>query len=81
MKIKPEHVEHMYAAMRDVLANLPAEHVAEFRAAHSEKRFRWDLARGAGLILYMCDTIHPYADSTHIDTALRHIVKRLDSGE
>lgn len=69
MKIKPEHVDHMRAAMAPVIARYkqPAE--------HSAKRYRWDVARAAGLIPFITDTLYTYANDDHIDTALRSILK------
>lgn len=69
MKVRPEHVEHMRAAMLPILQKntKPAD--------VSDKRWRWDVARAAGLIPYTCDTLYTYANDDHIDTALRHIIK------
>jgi hypothetical protein len=79
MKIKPEHVEHMAAAMRATVAQVGPEKCAEFRQLVTPKRYRWDLARGAGLTSFMCDTLYPYAEDKHIDTALRSIVASIDA--
>lgn len=43
-----------------------------------EKRVRWDLFYGARLAQFATDTL-TYADDTHIDTALRRIVRELES--
>ena len=51
-----------------------AQLLAEYRRLGlSEKRYRWDVARQAGLIGFFCDTVYQYADDSHIDTALRKI--------
>jgi hypothetical protein len=81
MKIQPDH----YAVMRDAIAALPTDAVAAHKAAlHNEprvkdlpKRLRWDLLYAAKLNPFVCDTIYPYANDTHIDTALRSIVNEL----
>ena len=75
MKITNEHLEHM----REAIAPLDT---TERREAYklgelSSKRHRWDLAREAGLIPFVCATLYKYLDDTHIDTALRNIVPAL----
>jgi hypothetical protein len=73
MKIQPEHYERMRAAIEIVLDSHPTV-AAEYQAAgHSLKRLRWDVARAAGLVPYMCATLYSYANDEHIDTALRRI--------
>ena len=44
------------------------------RAGLSAMRWRWDVARIAGLIPFFCTDIYKYANDEHIDTALRHIL-------
>ena len=81
MKIQPEHYAHMRAA----IANLDADAVRAHRAALADdprvrdlaKRFRWDLSYAARLTPWICDTVYPYANDTHVDTALRRIVDEL----
>ena len=76
MKITAEHIEHMRAAIVPVLPRLPT--VEQYRGMAGvkdpAKRRRWDAARAAGLITWMCDTLYPYANDEHIDSALRAIV-------
>ena len=79
MKVKPEHYEYMRDAMALALDSLSSEHVSRFRANFSEKRFRWDLARGANLIRFMTCYLYEYCNDTHIDTALRAIIRELDN--
>jgi hypothetical protein len=50
-------------------------------AGMSGRRYRWDICRAAGLIPYICNTLYRYANDTHIDTALRVIVRELELGE
>jgi len=72
MKIKPEHIAHMRAALA---ANRLAPTLAEYIGIGlSPKRWRWDLAYMAGLTPWICDTIYCYANDDHIVTALRHIL-------
>ena len=85
MKIKPEHYAAIVAGMRATVERLGMEHVLKYRddlrtvphVGDPEKRFRWDLFRAAGLITWACDTLYPYANDTHIDTALRSAVSDL----
>lgn len=50
----------------------------EGKAKDIEKRLRWDLSYAAGLTTFFCDNIYKYADDTHIDTALRSVMKQLN---
>lgn len=81
MKIKPEHYTHMLEALRTVLTQPGAPTAAQYAAnsigTDPAKRHRWDAARAAGLIPYICDTLYTYANDDHIDTALKHAVKEL----
>lgn len=73
MKIKPEHVAHMKAA---ILANSKAPTLPSYLARGlTEKRWRWDLFYAAGLSSWVCANIYPYANDEHIDTALRSITR------
>lgn len=84
MKITPAHL----AYMREAITPLDT---ADARAAYAagnypradvtrdpDKRYRWDLFRAARLSAWLCDEVYPYADDTHVDTALRAIVAPLD---
>lgn len=73
MKLKPEHVEHMRAAIAALPEFSRITQAAYRSAGLSMKRWRWDLARAAGLIPYMCSDLYPYANDDHIDAALRVI--------
>ena len=75
MKIKPEHYEHIRAALLKAPSTFPT--VSEYEArGFTETRWQWDLAHAVGLTPYFCDTIYPYANDDHIQTAL---TKALDS--
>jgi len=67
MKIKPEHLEHMRTTMQPIMEAIPQPE------GMSGKMYRWGVARRAGLVTYMCDTLYSYLNDDHIDTALRHI--------
>lgn len=86
MKIKPEH----YKAMKDAIDTLLASHphlVDDYkhgrfprsdRVQDLNKRFRWDLLWMSGRRNWMLDAVYPYANDTHIDTALRNIVPTIE---
>ena len=81
MKIKPEH----YAHMKNAIAALPREKVLlhkealkdDPRVKDLEMRFRWDLQYAAKLSPWVSETLYSYLNDTHIDTAMRSIVKDL----
>jgi hypothetical protein len=83
MKIKPDHVAHI----KRVIANTNTSRDAvaahyefvrnEGRARDVGKRVRWDLAYAAGLSRWFCDNVYSYADDSHIDTALRSVMRDL----
>jgi hypothetical protein len=75
MKIKPEHFEHMRAALAKFDTDF---HRSRYEAAGlSTRRFQWDAMRAAGLIPWVCDTLYPYANDEHIQTALNRIIRPL----
>ena len=39
------------------------------------KRLRWDILRNAGLMNFVCDILYKYLDDSHIDTALRTVMR------
>ena len=85
MKITNEH----YQVIKQALAELPKdkvlEHAQNVKNAGKFKdfglRMRWDLLWaskiGKGDNSFMMDTIYPYANDEHIDTALKTAVKEL----
>ena len=78
MKVKPEHYEHLRAAM----ATVPREKVEAHREALKsdprvrdlDMRLRWDVLHATVPSTWICDNIYPYANDTHIDTALKRIM-------
>lgn len=83
MKIRPEHLAHI----REVITQFDTDfHRSRYAAAGlSDERYRWDLLRH-GLkqrnpeqpsTQWICDELYPYLNDSHIDTALRHLVKPL----
>ena len=84
LKIKPEHIEHMRAAIVATIAasGKSLEQCRDYlrqdsRVKDLEKRLRWDLLHAAKLTPWICQNLYSYADDTHIDSALRHIMEGL----
>jgi hypothetical protein len=84
MKIKAEH----YATLKGMISQYSHEN-REALLAHKalklgkdpERRFRWDMftfARRSGTEKFMIEDIYKYANDTHLDTALKRIVRELD---
>jgi len=75
MKIKPEHLAHIRAAIAPLDTDF---HRSRYAAAGlSTKRYQWDMLYQAGLTPWICDTLYKYMDDTHIQTALNRLVKPL----
>ena len=86
MKMKPEH----YAQLRDAFAGI-ADKIASHRAAIAaagvakdvDKRTRWDalyaLRRECPALPanFVTDTLYSYLDDSHIDTALRAVMREV----
>lgn len=79
MKIKPEHIDHIRRAILAKYTRANLEHFAARYAAlgRSEERLRWDLTYSTQLSQWIADTIYTYADDSHLDTALRHIMRQV----
>lgn len=83
MKIKPEHYEHLKQAIVPLLEKgktderyTEAYYVTHGIGKDHAKRFRWDaLYSIPGMSKWICDTLYQYIDDTHIDSALKKIVK------
>lgn len=81
MKIKPEH----YIYMQRAIEALPIKTLAAIsdnvkndpRVKDVAMRIRWDICHAACLGRWICDNVYTYADDAHVDTALRHIIDRL----
>jgi len=73
MKMLQDHYDHL---AREI-APVAGKHIWEeyYKGKFSPKRYRWDMMRNAGLIPFVIDTLYPYLEDSHIDTALRKITK------
>lgn len=85
MKIKPDHYAHLRDAISPWVPQLIQHHAnlsARKQAGDNSvkdvsKRVRWDALYAAKLSVWVCDTLYPYMDDTHVDTALRSIMREL----
>jgi hypothetical protein len=79
MKIRQEHYKHMRDEIK-LMVDLPALNDAiriDGRYKDFGKRFRWDAAYKAGLSGWIADNLYSYMDDSHVDTALKAIIKEL----
>lgn len=79
LKIKPEHYAHIKNTIKEKV-NLPDLHEeikADGRYKDFETRFRHDCLYKAGLSSWICDNLYPYMDDTHINSALKAIIREL----
>lgn len=80
MKMKPEHYNHIKEHMAKIADKIPAhkERIKDDpRIKDLDMRIRWDWLWGTGLSSWMSTNLYPYLNDTHIDTALKSIVKEL----
>ncbi len=85
-KIKPEHYNYMLSEIRKVatpdMIAIHRRYISnENKAKDVEKRLRWDFSYSAKLTPFICDTLYSYANDTHIDTALRSIIKTCETSD
>lgn len=84
MKLHPEHYDYMKRIIDALPAvtidNLKDNALNNGKAKDVHKFYRWHVFYMAGLSAYACDMLYSYADDTHIDTALKRIVKELKIG-
>lgn len=77
MKMQPQHLEHMRAAIAKFDTDF---YRARYAAAGlTTRRYQWDLVRAAGLMPWLCDTLYTYLNDSHIQTALNKLIKPLEA--
>lgn len=87
MKLLTEHLSYLrkHLAPFDTLEKRIQYSTGNFPYADKvvdlDKRYRWDLLYEANLSKWICDNVYPYANDTHLDTALRSIVAPLPRKE
>ena len=80
MKIQPAHYAHMLNEIKAIAPKFAAHRellIQEGKAKDIEKRLRWDALYAAMSSRWVCENLYPYMDDTHIDTALRAIMKEI----
>jgi len=82
MKIIDEHYQYMRESIQRLGIEKIKHHKADllFRVngyGDIDKRVRWDALHAAGLTPWVCKHLYEYANDSHIDTALRHIMADL----
>jgi hypothetical protein len=75
MKMQSAHFDHI--AEQIAALDTPALRAAYRDAGLSLKRYQWDVTWKAGLSAYICNTLYPYLNDDHIQTALNRIVSEL----
>jgi hypothetical protein len=75
MKMQSAHFDHI--AEKIAALDTPALRAAYRDAGLSLKRYQWDVTWKAGLSAYICNTLYPYLNDDHIQTALNRIVSEL----
>jgi hypothetical protein len=84
MKIKQEHFDYLKKVIEPHDGQFHRSRYIE--AGYTDKQYRWDLLRYAlkqanpdqPSTHWVCDNLYSYMNDTHIDTALRKIIKPLD---
>ena len=81
MKIEKPHYDRMRDAVFSVLPCMPTaqEYVDQGIGKDPGIRHRWDALYKAGLGTFLHENVYPYADDSHIDTALRAIVAEFNA--
>lgn len=75
MKMSKEH--YAYIAEKIGALDTPALRAAYRDAGLSLKRYQWDITYQVGLTSFICDTLYPYLNDEHIQTALNRIIREL----
>jgi len=75
--MKAAMMARMQSYPPDALSNYIESIKTDPRVKDWQKRYRWDLCYASGLTPWICSTIYPYANDTHIDTALKAIMTEI----
>ena len=82
MKITSKDYETMKAAILPLASYIKSHRafiVEQGKAKDIEMRLRWDMAHAAKLTPFICETLYKYVDDRHIDTALKAIMKEIET--
>ena len=76
MKIQPDHAATIAAAAK--AHDTPEARKVAIQQGYTDRRHRWDCLWVAKQSSWVCDTLYPYLNDDHIDSALRSIIPELD---
>ena len=76
LKIKPSHYDFMLTKMRQAWIAQPNID----KRSWTERRIMWDMWYSTKNNIWVCDVLYQYMDDTHIESALRRIMKTLKEG-
>ena len=81
MKIKPQHYQHLLNAMKPTAGKIATHRafiIKEGKAKDVETRLAWDLLWASVPSAWVCDNLYPYMDDSHLNTAVKSILKTLE---
>lgn len=84
MKMTQPHYDHMKSAIALIWTQEKHDAQRQFimnegKAKDIEKRLRWDWFYHAKLSHWVCDNLYTYLDDTHLDTAVKRMMKELQA--
>mgnify|MGYP003637637815 CR=1 FL=1 len=85
LKMKEQHLTTIQHGIARLLAGAPlliedyenGKFSNAGRTKNLNKRFRWDCLHSVMSSKDVCNTLYPYLDDTHIDSALRHVMTEM----
>ena len=79
MKMTQEHYDYMKQAIGNINIDAVKRSIMESGRVPKDydKRLRFDCMYAAGLTKWVCDNLYSYMDDSHINTALKSIMKEL----
>ena len=84
MKIRSEHYQYLLNAIKPMASKI-AEHrafiIEEGKAKDVETRLAWDLLWLSVPSNWVCDNLYPYMDNSHLNTAVKSILKTLEGAQ
>lgn len=80
MKIIPQHYDHMKNAIAPLVHDIDAREAVlwnDKRVKDIETRLAFDYMYAAKLTPWICNNLYTYCDDSHIETALKRILREL----
>jgi hypothetical protein len=85
MKMKPEHLAIIKQSIKDIARDEVLKYADRLKQAGKftdfGKRIRWDLFHAINKPVWVCDTLYVYLNDSHIDSALKAIMRELNYPE